>query len=64
MGPEEAQYVSGFDGKIETRNPGNAGLFKAWQKLNQEARITLAALRPLGPCWHSNSTASPSFRVL
>ena len=30
----------------------------------QALRITLAALSPLGPCWHSNSTASPSFRVL
>ncbi len=32
--------------------------------LNQALRTTLAALSPLGPCWHSNSTASPSFRVL
>src|SRR6202167_2205363 len=31
---------------------------------NQALRTTLAALSPLGPCWHSNSTASPSFRVL
>ena len=28
------------------------------------ARVTLAAFSPLGPCWHSNSTDSPSFRVL
>ncbi len=28
------------------------------------AAYTFAALSPLGPCWHSNSTASPSFRVL
>lgn len=28
-----------------------------------ELRTTFAALSPLGPCWHSNSTASPSFRV-
>ena len=27
-------------------------------------RLTLAALSPLGPCWHSNSTESPSFSVL
>ncbi len=30
----------------------------------QALRTTFAALSPLGPCWHSNSTASPSFRVL
>src|SRR5579863_1167388 len=27
-------------------------------------RVTFAAFSPLGPCWHSNSTASPSFSVL
>jgi hypothetical protein len=32
--------------------------------LNQALRTTFAAFSPLGPCWHSNSTASPSFRVL
>ena len=36
----------------------------AVKQKNQALRTTLAALSPLGPCWHSNSTASPSFRVL
>jgi hypothetical protein len=52
-------------------NPGIAPLPKAINTSTSgrgqsyaTTRLTLAALSPLGPCWHSNSTASPSFSVL
>ena len=32
--------------------------------LQEWLRCTLAAFNPFGPCWHSNSTASPSLRLL
>ena len=54
-------------------DPLDVQLPKANQQINEAARpqkhypttrLTLAALSPLGPCWHSNSTESPSFSVL
>jgi hypothetical protein len=49
--------------KIQTTH-NFCGFISTPQPVFYEARSTFAALRPLGPCWHSNSTASPSFSVL
>ncbi len=59
---EESIVSSTYEGHEKTASSQG----EAAQKMsaNQALRKTFAALRPFGPCWHSNSTASPSFNVL
>jgi hypothetical protein len=53
-----------FVGSIVPRGSDWEKTRAADDDLQAPLRTTFAALSPFGPCWHSNSTASPSLSVL
>jgi hypothetical protein len=56
----EQEAAKGYPGPSEMAGPESDDGYGG----DQLPRTTLAAFSPFGPCWHSNSTASPSLSVL